>query len=92
MLQETYLLVIFAAARFLGDGSQYGWKTIDTNSWTDVSCDTDGCFVCQNYYECTGEFVNLGCYSSRLYSCYWYEILFDPCIYDAPIYPIYNCL
>ena len=54
--------------------SVYGWKTISTSStWTDVSCDTDGCPVGQNYYQCTGEFAQPGCYSSRPYSCYFDE-------------------
>ena len=53
--------------------SAYGWKTISTNSWTDTACDLDGCPLGQNYYQCTGEFAQPGCYSSRPYSCYWDE-------------------
>ncbi|MCH8945564.1 MAG: hypothetical protein IIA85_01435 [Nanoarchaeota archaeon] len=59
--------------------SAYGWKTVETNSWTDVSCDLDGCPVGENYYECTGEFVQPGCYSSRPANCYGDESFFDPC-------------
>ena len=72
--------------------STYAWKTIGTTSiWTDVSCDTDGCPVGQNYYQCTGEFSQPGCYSSQPVSCYWDESLFDTCGEDTPIYPVYLC-
>ena len=57
--------------------STHGWKTISTSTWTDVSCDTNGCPVGQNYYQCTGEFAQPGCYSFRPYSCYWDESDFE---------------
>ena len=53
--------------------STYGWKTISTNAWTDVACDTDGCPLGQNYYQCTGEYAAPGCYSSRPANCYFFE-------------------
>lgn len=53
--------------------STYGWKTINTNSWADTSCNLDGCPVGQNYYQCTGQFVQPGCYSSQPFNCYFEE-------------------
>lgn len=51
----------------------YSWKTISTSTWADISCNLDGCPAGQNYYQCTGEFVQPGCYSSRPADCYFQE-------------------
>jgi len=52
-----------------GDSS-YGWYSVKTYSWTDTSCDTDGCPPGQNYYECWWE-AEPGCYAYEPYGCYY---------------------
>jgi hypothetical protein len=54
----------------------YGWKTVDLGitSWVDMVCDTDGCPVGQNYYQCRGgQFPEPGCYSFMPFGCFFEE-------------------
>ncbi len=52
-----------------GDSS-YGWYTIKKYSWTDTSCDVDGCPPGEDYYEC--DYVAPpGCYPYEPYGCYY---------------------
>lgn len=50
--------------------SSYGWSNVKTRTWTDTSCDTDGCPPGQDYYECWYQ-AEPGCYDSMPYGCYW---------------------
>jgi hypothetical protein len=47
--------------------SFYYWNTLRSYSWTDDDCD---CPSGTRYYECTGDYVRPGCYSSRPPNCY----------------------
>lgn len=51
-----------------GDSS-YTWYTLRTYYWFDATCDADGC-PGQTYYECTGDYVDPGCYDSEPENCY----------------------
>jgi len=51
-------------------GSSYGWSSLQVRTWSDTSCDTDGCPPGQNYYECRYT-APPGCYYSQPYNCYW---------------------
>ncbi|MBA7634840.1 hypothetical protein ES703_42438 [subsurface metagenome] len=53
-----------------GDSS-YDWFTWKSYSWYDYSCNTDGCPEDQTYYECTGYYVEPGCYVSIPAGCYY---------------------
>jgi hypothetical protein len=50
--------------------SLYDWHNVQTYEWSDVSCDTDGCPTGEDYYECTGEIINPGCYPNEPLLCY----------------------
>ncbi len=43
----------------------YGWHSVQDYTWTDLSCDTDGCPPGENYYECTGWVIEPGCYPTE---------------------------
>lgn len=48
----------------------YGWHNVQTYEWEDLSCDTDGCPLGEDYYECTGWVIEPGCYTVEPESCY----------------------
>jgi len=50
--------------------SSYSWYSVQAYTWSDLSCDIDGCIPGEDYYECT-EFVEQpGCYDSEPIGCY----------------------
>ena len=52
-----------------GDYS-YSWFTLKYYDWYDSSCNNYGCSAGQTYYECTGDYVNPGCYDYEPNDCY----------------------